>query len=97
MRGFALRLPLFVTATAGSRGLSGLSMTGHTTVGTLRVEQFPCRQDNYGFLVRDEEAGLTAAVDTPDAGAVRALCDKHGWLLTHIFNTHHHSYDVHTR
>ena len=34
---------------------------------TLDVHAFPCRSDNYGFLIRDEATGTTAAVDTPDA------------------------------
>ncbi|KAJ1631317.1 hydroxyacylglutathione hydrolase [Pavlovales sp. CCMP2436] len=60
----------------------------------LSLFQFSCRQDNYGFVLRDEAAGLTATVDTADADYVRRLCDKKGWLLTHIFNTHHHSENV---
>ncbi|KAG8461369.1 hypothetical protein KFE25_010556 [Diacronema lutheri] len=61
-----------------------------TAARSLRVEQFPCLKDNYGFLLRDDAAGLTAAIDTPDARAIAAECDKHGWQLTHILNTHHH-------
>lgn len=56
----------------------------------LSVVQFACRSDNYGFLLRDEAAGLTAAIDTPDAKAVEAACATRGWQLTHIWNTHHH-------
>lgn len=60
-------------------------------MGRLDVVQFPCRSDNYGFLLRDEAAGLTAAIDTPDASAVIAECESRAWRLTHIFNTHHHN------
>jgi hydroxyacylglutathione hydrolase len=56
----------------------------------LRIHMFACLQDNYGYLLHDDEAGLTAAIDTPDAGAIAAELDAHGWRLTHIFNTHHH-------
>ena len=33
---------------------------------------FPCLQDNYGYLVHDDEASVTAAIDTPDAAAILA-------------------------
>lgn len=57
----------------------------------LDIHEFMCLKDNYGVLVHDAKAGLTAAIDAPEAGAVRrALADK-GWTLTHIFVTHHHA------
>ena len=37
---------------------------------TLDVHAFPCRSDNYGYLVRDRASGRTGAVDAPDAGRV---------------------------
>ena len=46
--------------------------------------------DNYGFLVHDAEAGVTATIDTPEADAINAALDARGWRLTHILNTHHH-------
>ena len=57
----------------------------------LEIAQFPCLEDNYGFLLHDPLAGLTAAIDTPDSDAILAELRKHGWQLTHIFNTHHHA------
>ncbi|MEO1252654.1 MAG: hydroxyacylglutathione hydrolase [Pseudomonadota bacterium] len=56
----------------------------------LAIRQFPCLQDNYGFLIRDEATGATATIDTPDANAINAALDEAGWRLTHILNTHHH-------
>ena len=56
----------------------------------LEVYQFPCLQDNYGFLIHDSATGATATIDTPEVAPInRALADK-GWQLTHILNTHHH-------
>lgn len=56
----------------------------------LEVYQFPCLQDNYGFLIHDPSTRATASVDTPEVAPInQALADK-GWQLTHIFNTHHH-------
>lgn len=57
----------------------------------LQIHQFPCLSDNYGYLIHDPVAGVTAAIDTPDANAIeRALADT-GWKLTFILNTHHHA------
>jgi hydroxyacylglutathione hydrolase len=56
----------------------------------LTVHQFPCLQDNYGFLARDEASGQVACIDTPDAGAILAELSKLGWTLTLILNTHWH-------
>jgi len=57
----------------------------------IDIHMFPCLQDNYGFLLHDGEAQVTAAVDTPDATAILAALGERGWRLTHILNTHHHS------
>ena len=56
----------------------------------LTVRQFPCLEDNYGFLIRDEATGLVATIDTPDAGAILAEAERAGWTITHILNTHWH-------
>jgi hydroxyacylglutathione hydrolase len=56
----------------------------------LQVHQFICRSDNYGYLVHDPQAGLTACIDTPEVGPIEAALAEKGWQLTHIFNTHHH-------
>lgn len=56
----------------------------------LEIHQFPCLSDNYGVLIHDAAAGVTASIDTPDAAAVRAALKATGWRLTHILNTHHH-------
>jgi hydroxyacylglutathione hydrolase len=63
-------------------------MTAETSTFTLA--QFPCLQDNYGFLLHDPTTGETAAIDTPDAKPYKEELEKRGWKLTHIFNTHHH-------
>jgi hydroxyacylglutathione hydrolase len=56
----------------------------------IKIHQFPCLQDNYGYLVRDEASGAVATIDTPDAAAIMRELDKTGWTLTHILNTHWH-------
>ncbi|HUL82892.1 MAG TPA: MBL fold metallo-hydrolase, partial [Gammaproteobacteria bacterium] len=57
----------------------------------IEIHQFPCLEDNYGYLVHDAEAGVTAAIDTPDAAAILAALAQRGRTLTHILNTHHHA------
>jgi hydroxyacylglutathione hydrolase len=56
----------------------------------LQIHQFPCLQDNYGFLAHDPESGETAAIDTPEAGAILAAAAAKGWTITQIWNTHWH-------
>lgn len=56
----------------------------------VTVHQFPCLQDNYGFLVRDDATGLAACIDTPDAGAILKELQRLGWTLALILNTHWH-------
>ncbi len=56
----------------------------------LTVHQFPCLEDNYAFLARDEATGLAACVDTPDAKAILRELDRLGWKLDLILNTHWH-------
>jgi hydroxyacylglutathione hydrolase len=59
-------------------------------MATLEIHQFPCLSDNYGYLVHDPKAAVTATIDTPDSGAILAQLERKGWTLTHILNTHHH-------
>ena len=56
----------------------------------LEVHQFPCLNDNYGFLLHDAAADVTAVIDTPEVAPINAALAERGWRLTHILNTHHH-------
>lgn len=56
----------------------------------LEVHQFPCLDDNYGFLLHDPESGETACIDTPDADAYLREAASRGWQITQIWNTHWH-------
>lgn len=58
---------------------------------TLDIRLFPCRNDNYGILIRDGATGATATIDTPDAEAILADLEASGWgRLDLILNTHWH-------
>ncbi|MEM7768142.1 MAG: hydroxyacylglutathione hydrolase [Pseudomonadota bacterium] len=56
----------------------------------LEIHQFPCLNDNYGFLAHDTESGETAAIDTPDADRYLAEAAARGWSISQIWNTHWH-------
>jgi hydroxyacylglutathione hydrolase len=56
----------------------------------LHVHQFPCLEDNYGFLAHDDESGETAVIDTPEAAKILAEAQAKGWRITQIWNTHWH-------
>jgi hydroxyacylglutathione hydrolase len=56
----------------------------------IDIRQFPCLQDNYGYLVRDAASGAVAAIDTPDVAAINKSLVREGWTLSHILNTHWH-------
>jgi len=60
-------------------------------MATLQIYQFPCLSDNFGVLIHDAEAGLTASIDAPEADKVTAGLREKGWKLTHILTTHHHA------
>jgi hydroxyacylglutathione hydrolase len=59
-------------------------------VTRLTIDQFICRQDNFGVILRDPVSGQTASIDAP-AGDLIASRLKQGSLnLTHLLITHHH-------
>lgn len=57
---------------------------------SLDIHQFPCRSDNYGVLIHDADAGVTATIDAPELAPIEAALKEKGWTLTHIITTHHH-------
>jgi hydroxyacylglutathione hydrolase len=57
---------------------------------TLKIHQFACLDDNYGFLIHDPISGETACIDTPDAEAYLREAASQGWTITQIWNTHWH-------
>lgn len=75
-----------IRATRENRGKASSS----DTASGLQVHQFPCLNDNYGFLAHDPATGATAVIDTPEVEPINAALAERGWQLTHIWNTHHH-------
>ncbi|KPM18123.1 hydroxyacylglutathione hydrolase [Citromicrobium bathyomarinum] len=56
----------------------------------LQIHQFPCLNDNYGFLLHDTDSGQTVAIDTPDGAEYLRQAEAKGWRISHIWNTHWH-------
>ncbi len=56
----------------------------------LQIHQFDAFDDNYGYLIHDEDGNVTASIDSPDVPKILAALDQTGWRLSHILNTHHH-------
>ncbi len=56
----------------------------------IDIHQFPCLNDNYGFLVHEPVSRRTLAVDTPDAARYLEEAAARGWNITDIWNTHWH-------
>jgi hydroxyacylglutathione hydrolase len=60
-------------------------------MAVLQIYQFPCLSDNFGVLIHDPEANVTASIDAPEADKVTTALAEKGWKLTHILTTHHHA------
>lgn len=57
---------------------------------SLLIEQFTCRQDNFGVVLHDSLTGETASIDAPDGSRIASRLGEDGWKLTHLLITHHH-------
>ncbi|MCB1452974.1 MAG: MBL fold metallo-hydrolase, partial [Rhizobiaceae bacterium] len=57
---------------------------------TLEIEQFTCRDDNFGILARNKETGTVFLVDAPEEGAIMRAIERTGWRPDLILSTHHH-------
>jgi hydroxyacylglutathione hydrolase len=56
----------------------------------LQIDQFSCRSDNFGVLVRDDETDTVALIDAPEEATILAAIDRTGWKPSLILITHHH-------
>lgn len=60
-------------------------------MGALEIVLLPCLTDNYCVLLHEPDSGETAAIDAPNAAAIKGALAERGWRLNHIFVTHHHT------
>lgn len=58
---------------------------------TVEIEQFTCRSDNFGILMRDVATGTVALVDAPEEAAILAAMARTGWTPSFLLVTHHHA------
>lgn len=56
----------------------------------LSVLVVPCREDNYGYILKDEATGETASIDAPEAAPLIKALEAKGWGLDKVLVTHHH-------
>ncbi|OQM75149.1 hydroxyacylglutathione hydrolase [Manganibacter manganicus] len=57
----------------------------------VEIEQFMCRDDNFGVLMRDAETGDVALVDAPQEAPILAAIEHTGWTPKLLLITHHHA------
>lgn len=58
---------------------------------TVEIEQFTCRSDNFGILMRDAATGTVALVDAPEEAPILAAIARTGWKPSLLLVTHHHA------
>lgn len=56
----------------------------------LRLVTIPCLEDNYAFLLHNDDTGETLLVDAPEAAPIQSALAVRQWTLTDILLTHHH-------
>src|SRR5262245_59695434 len=59
-------------------------------MAALEIRPVALLRDNYGYLLHELSANVTAIVDPSEVEPVLAAVKQAGWTLTHILNTHHH-------
>ena len=56
----------------------------------MKIQIIPCLQDNYSYLVIDEENNMACVIDPSEADPVIKYLDNNRIKLKFILNTHHH-------
>ncbi|MDA9146913.1 hydroxyacylglutathione hydrolase [bacterium] len=56
----------------------------------IKIEIIPCLQDNYSYLIIDENKNDACVVDPSDAKPIINFVEKENINLKYILNTHHH-------
>ena len=54
------------------------------------IETIPCLQDNYSYLIVDEQNNNACVIDPSEAKPVIDLVERKKINLKYILNTHHH-------
>jgi len=56
----------------------------------MRIQIIPCLQDNYSYLLIDEESSIACVIDPSEADPVINYLEHNKIKLKFILNTHHH-------
>jgi hydroxyacylglutathione hydrolase len=56
----------------------------------MKTQIIPCLQDNYSYLIIDEESNIACVVDPSEADPIIKYLEKTQVKLKFILNTHHH-------
>ena len=56
----------------------------------IKIEIIPCLQDNYSYLIIDENKNDACVVDPSEAKPIINFIEKENINLKYILNTHHH-------
>ena len=56
----------------------------------MKVEIISCLQDNYSYLIIDENQKIACAVDPSESQPISNFIDQNNIKLKYILNTHHH-------
>ena len=55
-----------------------------------KIDVIACLNDNYAYLLRDEDSGAAVVVDAPEAAPILAAVEQTGGRLDAVLLTHHH-------
>ncbi|XP_015597835.1 hydroxyacylglutathione hydrolase, mitochondrial isoform X2 [Cephus cinctus] len=75
-------------STNGFRGTHSICSTVQQS--DMKVQILPALQDNYMYLIIDEESREAAIVDPVDPNTVASAVEKNNVNLTKVLTTHHH-------
>jgi len=56
----------------------------------MKIQIIPCLQDNYSYLIIDEENNTACVIDPGEAGPIIEYLENNKIKLKFILNTHHH-------
>ena len=54
------------------------------------IETIPCLQDNYSYLIVDEQNNDACVIDPSEAKPIIDLVERKNLNLRYVLNTHHH-------
>ena len=56
----------------------------------MKIEIIPCLQDNYSYLIIDENKSIACVIDPSESAPIINFLEKNKIKLKFILNTHHH-------